>query len=158
MGKKLNMKFQIRGVEILEMELKQPTEIFPQQITYNFNLSVEHKVSSEQKLILVLIGVKIRNKGDKANILGSILVNCIFAIENFDMVVKKIDPQKYDIPDEIIDLLNSISISTTRGVMASLFKGTFLHGAVLPVIDPKSLSKKREPKKQKSRQAYNNEV
>lgn len=150
MGKKLNMKFQIRGVEVLEMELKQPTEILPQNITYNFNLSVEHKVSSEQKLILVQTGVKVRNKEDERNILGRILVNCIFAIENFDEVVKRVELQKYDIPDEIIDLLNSISISTTRGVMVSMFRGTLLHGAVLPVIDPKSLSKKKEPKKQKS--------
>jgi uncharacterized protein YbbC (DUF1343 family) len=34
-------------------------------------------------------------------------------------------------------MLNSISLSTTRGAMFSTFKGTFLHGAVLPIIDPK---------------------
>ena len=34
--------------------------------------------------------------------------------------------------------LNSISLSTLRGAMFNHFKGTFLHEAILPVIDPGS--------------------
>jgi hypothetical protein len=35
-------------------------------------------------------------------------------------------------------MLNRISISTTRGAMFSTFKGTFLHAAILPIVDPKN--------------------
>ena len=38
--------------------------------------------------------------------------------------------------DIFISTLNSISISTTRGMMFSAFRGTFLHNAILPLIDP----------------------
>jgi len=142
MAKKVNIRFQIKGVEILEMELKQPKEVLPPEVTYNFNLSIEHKVSSEQKLLMVLVGVSVRKKEDDNKLLGRVLVNCVYAVGNFDEVVKKIGPKKYDVPDEIIDLVNSISISTARGVMAAMFKGTFLHNAVLPVIDPQKLGRK----------------
>jgi hypothetical protein len=46
------------------------------------------------------------------------------------------------LPSGIIDLLNSVSVSTVRGMMFSAFKGTFLHNAVLPVIDPKTFKVK----------------
>ena len=145
MEKKLNMQFQIKGVEVLEVELKPPKKILSPEVIYNFNLSLEHKLSAEQKLLMVFVGVKVRNKNDEKTILGRILVNCVYAIENFDEIVTKVGPQKYDVPDEIIELLNSISISTTRGVMAAMFKGTFLHNAVLPVVDPKKIGKRKVP-------------
>jgi hypothetical protein len=44
------------------------------------------------------------------------------------------------LPSDIIIAMNSISISTIRGIMFSTFKGTYLHNAFLPVIDPKSFN------------------
>lgn len=41
-------------------------------------------------------------------------------------------------PDNILVTFNSISISTMRGLMFAQFKGTFLHNAILPIIDPGS--------------------
>ncbi len=38
----------------------------------------------------------------------------------------------------IIIAMNSISISTLRGIMFSTLKGAYLRNAILPVIDPKS--------------------
>ncbi len=45
------------------------------------------------------------------------------------------------IPDSLSEILNSVSISTTRGVMHSTLKGTFLNNAILPIIDTKALLK-----------------
>jgi hypothetical protein len=64
-------------------------------------------------------------------------VSCIFEIANFEDVIKLEADGKVNIPQSLIETFNIISISTTRGVMFSTFKGTFLHGAVLPIIDPK---------------------
>jgi hypothetical protein len=61
----------------------------------------------------------------------------IYEILNFVDVIKISTDGKLDIPQALIEVLNSISISTTRGVMFSTFKGTFLHNAVLPIIDPR---------------------
>ena len=45
-----------------------------------------------------------------------------------------------ELPTDIIVTINSISISTIRGIMFSTFKGTYLHNAFLPIIDPKSFN------------------
>ena len=143
METKQNIQFQIRNVEILEIELKNPEVKLPKEITFNFNLTIEHKIDPHQKFIMVRVGIKVSNVEDETNILGHILVGCVYAIKNFDEVIKKTSPTEYYIPDDIIDLLNSISISTARGVMTALFKGTSLHRAVLPVVNPKDLNKNR---------------
>lgn len=75
---------------------------------------------------------------------GEIIVNNIFSIKDLEILTEKKEEAKTSIQQNIIELLSSISISTTRGVMAATFKGTYLHNAVLPVVDPKSLSKPKE--------------
>lgn len=45
------------------------------------------------------------------------------------------------LPEPLILTLNSISISTLRGIIYSEFRGTFLQNATLPIIDPKVYTK-----------------
>ena len=144
MAQNSEMKFQIRGVEIINLELVQLAEILPNEVVFNFDISIEHKINSENKFILVLVGVNITHN-NKETLLGKIIVSCVYAIENFEEVVQESKPQSFTITDAIIDILNSISISTTRGVMASTFKGTFLHNAVLPIVNPKDFQKQKLP-------------
>jgi hypothetical protein len=65
------------------------------------------------------------------------MVSFIFEIPDLKEYV---DPKNNipKLPEEFLTTINSISISTVRGVMFSQFKGTFLHNAILPVVDPKS--------------------
>ena len=46
------------------------------------------------------------------------------------------EDKKFNLSDSFILTINSVAISTTRGLMFSSFKGTFLHEAILPLIDP----------------------
>ena len=140
MAKKLDMKFQIKGVEVLNIELTQPPKKLPAKVTFNFNVSIKHKINPQKKIVLVLVGVNMFHE-NKENLLGKILVNCVYLIENFDEIVQEKESQKFYFTKEITDLLNSISISTTRGVMASVFRGTVLHNAILPVINPQDFNK-----------------
>ena len=87
--------------------------------------------------MFVIVSVEIRSE-DQNHILGSLAVSCIYSIVNFDEVIKIEADGKLDIPQPLVEILNSISISTTRGVMFSAFKGTFLHNAFLPIVDPRS--------------------
>jgi len=41
-----------------------------------------------------------------------------------------------ELPEPLATTLNSVSISTTRGLMFAIFRGSFLRKAVLPVVDP----------------------
>ena len=135
-NKDFNVEMQIRAIELLNGSLQLPAAPNTAITTFNFNISIESKADAPNKLVFVIVHVEIKND-DHSIVLGALSVSCIFEIVNFDEVIKIEDNGKLDIPQQLIETLNIISISTTRGVMFSTFKGTFLHGAVLPIIDPK---------------------
>jgi len=143
-GKSKNINFQLKGIEILDSYLLSPPKNKRGTKEYHFNLGLEHKIANEQKVIFVLIKVEVFHE-DKKTLLGSLRTSLNFVVDNFEEIIQKKDKNsKVIIPTEFIDILNSISISTLRGMMFCIFRGTFLHNAVLPIIAPKSL--KKEPK------------
>jgi len=134
-NKDFEVEMQLQAIELLNSSLQLPTN--PNATTKNFifNISIESRADVSKKLISVFVHVDIRND-DQTLVLGSLTVSCIFVIGNISEIIKIEADGKLDIPKPLIETLNSISISTTRGVIFSTFKGTFLHGAVLPIIDP----------------------
>jgi hypothetical protein len=72
-------------------------------------------------------------------LLGTLTTSHIFYIENYDEVVTKNESNETVLPNSLIVTLNSISLSTTRGVMWATFKGTILHNALLPMLGPKQI-------------------
>jgi hypothetical protein len=131
-----NVEMQIRAIELLNGSLSLPAKPNKPVTNFTFNINIESRADAVNKLIFVIVHVEIKNE-DHSVILGALSVSCIFEIVNFEDVIKFDKEGKVDIPQRLIETLNIISISTTRGVMFSTFKGTFLHGAVLPIIDPK---------------------
>jgi hypothetical protein len=63
-------------------------------------------------------------------------LRCIYSISKFDDVIKMNAEGKLEIPQPLAELLNAVSVSTARGAMFSAFKGTFLHNALLPMVEP----------------------
>lgn len=133
-NKDFNVEMQIRAIELLNVSLQLPAAPNTAVTAFNFNISIESKADAPNKLVFVIVQVEIRNDTHSI-VLGALSVSCIFEIDNFDEVIKIEENGKLNIPQQLIETLNIISISTTRGVMFSTFKGTFLHGAVLPIID-----------------------
>ena len=76
-------------------------------------------------------------------VLGQLSTLCIFHVDNFEEVVK-IKDGVAQLPTEFINQLNNIAISTTRGVMFTMFRGSYLHRAILPIVYPQQF----EPQKQ----------
>src|SRR5690554_2332977 len=134
--KEFNVELQMRTIELLNSSIKLPANSNKPITNFNFNMGIESRIDAQNKLIFVIVHVEIKND-DQSIILGNLSVSCIFEIVNFVDVIKVKTNGKVDIPQKLIEMLNSISISTTRGVMFSTFRGTFLHSAVLPIIDPK---------------------
>jgi hypothetical protein len=130
------INFQLRAIELLDFTLNHPGHLLQELSTFHFDLNIEHKINTDKKVIFVVNNIQILNESRDFN-LGSIKVNCAFEIENLmDFVDSK--KNTLNLPDQTIIMLNSITISTTRGIMFSQFKGTFLHHAYLPIIDPQS--------------------
>jgi hypothetical protein len=137
-NKDFDVEMQIKLIELLSSTLNLPANPNAPLINFNFNISVESRADAANKLVFVIVHVKINND-DQSMLLGALSLSCIFEIANFEDVIKVETDGQLIIPQGLINTLNTISISTTRGVMFSTFKGTFLHGAVLPIIDPRGL-------------------
>jgi len=136
-NKDFTLDLQLKSIELLKGSISLPSVPEVSLNNFNFNISLESKADATNKILFVIVSVEVRSE-DQNHVLGSLAVSCIYSIVNFDEVVKIEADGKLDIPQPLVEILNSISISTARGVMFSTFKGTFLHNAFLPIVDPRS--------------------
>lgn len=134
----INVNFQIKGIELLEINLKNPQIPLEPERTYNFNVNIEQRINNEEKLVIVVTSVDVIYEEDQ-QCHASIKTSCIFLIENFqDFLVA--NTNQVNFPDQFVITLNSISLSTTRGIMFSSFKGTFMHNVYMPIVNPSSFN------------------
>lgn len=135
--------FQIKAIEILEFSLYGRSNPLPDIFTYHTNINLEHRINEAKRFILVIPSTEVIHE-DKTTVLAKIKVSFVYEFNSFESFTRGnsgiIKP-----PQEIITALNSVSISTLRGIMFSLFRGTFLHKAILPVVDPKSFVLENQP-------------
>ncbi|MBA4411561.1 MAG: hypothetical protein C0397_19345 [Odoribacter sp.] len=137
--KEQQFSFLLKGIELLDVKLNHLKQPLPVQTTFHFNIGLEHQINNENKLIIVVTTVDIIHEDNETR-LASIKASCIYEIANFeDFLI--VGSQQVSFPDTMLITLNSISLSTVRGIMFSQFKGTFLHTAFLPIIDPKTFVK-----------------
>jgi len=135
--KDFKVDLQLKSIELLKGSIELPAIPDVSLTNFNFNINLESKSDSINKLLFVIISVEIKSE-DQNHLLGSLAASCIYSISNFDEMIKIEADGRLNIPQPLIEILNSISLSTTRGIMFSTFKGTFLHNAFLPIIDPRS--------------------
>jgi hypothetical protein len=139
--KKYLSGIELKGIELLNSSLNLP----PAQAKVNefrYNINLESKADTRNKLYFVVVAVDVKND-DQTIVYGSLIVSCIFQLENFDQVIQFDAENKLNVSQQFIDLVNTISVSTVRGIMFSIFKGTFLHNAFLPIVDAEQLYQKR---------------
>lgn len=132
----LSIEMQLNGVTLLSSNQILSTADTINIRKFNFNINIETKADAPNKLLFAIIHVEILTE-DQSQILGGISVSCNFELKNFDELIKIESDGKLTLPQQLVDVINSISLSTTRGVMFATFKGTPLHNAFLPIIDPK---------------------
>lgn len=133
----VNVNFQLKEIELLEINLHHPQIPLSAERTYNFNIQIEQRINNEDKMVIVITSIEVIHEEDK-QCHAAIKVSCIFIIENFqDFIVASTN--QVNLPDQFAITLNSISLSTTRGIMYSQFKGTFMHNVLLPIVNPSSL-------------------
>jgi hypothetical protein len=138
-GEEVSPKFQLRAIELHELGINKMAPGFTVN-NFNFEINIEANVDQNQKLVIAATRIKIF-ADDHVTELGKITCACVFSIANFEEVVTGKNETEFELVQPFADTINSICISTTRGFMASSFKGTILHHAFLPIIDIKSLAK-----------------
>lgn len=131
-----SITFSFKGIELLGFDLIQPAKNLINLSTFNFEIRSEIRLNNDLKLVMVIISVDLFDQ-EKTNKLGYISTSCIFEVVDYNRYVD-VKTNTLNFPNDFMISVNSIALSTTRGIMFSQFRGTYLHNAVLPIIDPKS--------------------
>lgn len=133
------IKFQIRRIDILGFSFNAPTKPISRDSAFRFDTRIEHKVNLNEKTIVIISSFNI--SCEKTNTkMADAKIACLYHIENLHQYVDQ--SGKLNFPLQHITMLNSISISTCRGVLSTLFRGTPLHSVILPVINQQDLTRK----------------
>lgn len=123
----------MHGIQLMETFIKSMPKGF-EGIEYNFNINVETKIDKNKKIIVSVVNVEVKEL-HKDYILALISVGIGIEIMNFeDVIIDEGDSVNLIIPPQLDAIIKTISISTTRGVMFSELRGTYLHNAFLPII------------------------
>jgi len=131
-------EFKLVGMEILQSEIVELTQKQEAAINFHFDISVEMKVNKEAEAVLIAPMVKIR-VNDKSEHIAKLKIALVFNIKSFTEYYSS-ETNNISLPNDIHNIFTSISISTLRGVMFNHFKGTYLHNAILPIVDPKKFN------------------
>ncbi len=130
------LSYRLKTIEIIEEKMV-CSPIPPDQIKeFHFSINIRHKIKKEDKVIIVIVEVEVKSSDENVTY-GSIKTANIFEIKSLDPFMNK-NTGAIKFPVSFETNLNSISVSTIRGIMFSHFKGTYLHQAILPVIHPSS--------------------
>jgi hypothetical protein len=141
--KEIKVDVQLKAIELLRQSFHLPANVDVESlISFSFNVGVNFNANAVDKLLFVVVNVEVQD-GQEQHGIASILVSCVYYVANFSEVIKTGDNSNLVLPTPLVDKLISDAISTTRGIMFSAFKGTFLHNAVLPMMDSSTYLKQQ---------------
>lgn len=124
---------QFAAIEILERSIALPENMTEAPVNFNFNINVTMQINESDSVVIPRVSITVNEKQGGVQF-GKIVVNNVIKIANLnDFLIK--ENGNNAINQELVKKLSETAISTTRGVMWDSFRGTFLHGALLPVID-----------------------
>jgi hypothetical protein len=137
MKKNVRDVFQIKAIELLGASLSPPDQPLQDKVVFQFDINIEHRIKPENKVLVAICNITIFSE-KKERVYGHLRTSCIFEVEDLQDMLKGKGKQ-FNPSDQFLSELNAIALSTTRGMMFSQFRGTFLHSAVLPIVDPEVL-------------------
>lgn len=98
-----------------------------------FNIRQESKLDLNKELATVFTLIYFRESGNE-EFMASIEVACKFELKNLKKLISKEDVAAGNtISKELDTTLNRIAIATTRGILYTQLKGTYLHEYIMPL-------------------------
>jgi len=126
-------EFSIKGIEIVNSMIKAPPE-GGTALTFNFDMQFRTIPNMQENVLTVFADVVIKDLEKEVQV-GQYSAVFHYSVLDLSKLLVKTDGKYLDMPDPLAKTLLGISVSTLRGLMFGAFKGTFLHNAILPVID-----------------------
>ena len=128
-------------IEVLECSLKAPDA--GEEITeFEYSIALDNRLDEVDETVEVMVDISICDQ--VARPLGTYKVRVKLEVGDLD----KVDWHAEDSAphrSKLTATWNSIAISTVRGMMFSDFRGTFLHHAILPIVNPSQYGPEARP-------------
>jgi hypothetical protein len=135
--------FGIKGIEIVNSIIQAPPE---GGIVSNFNFELQFRtIANPKEGILSVFSDAVVKDLDRNLLIGQYSVLFHYSVTGLEKVLKLTEGNQSEIPQPLVTTLLGISASTLRGLMFGAFKGTFLQGAILPVVDIMALQPELMP-------------
>lgn len=134
--------FKFVGIDIVSKAISPQPPDFEGKY-FSFDVTAESAVNKQKNWIIQFIRIIIRDE-NKSFPLGVFTFACFFEIIDFEKTIISNSEGLYVIPDVLELYLKSAAISTTRGIVWSELKGSYLHFAIMPVIDVRTLVPQKE--------------
>ncbi len=137
------ISFSIKGIEIVNSAIMAPAGV---GAVYNFNFELKFRTIINQKegVLSVFSDAVIKDLSINTQV-GQYSALFHYAVSDLENVLIKNGQNPSEIPQPLLNALLGISASTLRGMMFEAFKGTFLHDAILPVVDIMALQPELMP-------------
>ena len=137
------ISFGIKGIEIINAVLKAPET--PRELrVFGFDIQVKTNTSIPDNRVIIFGDIIIKDK-HSGDYLGQYSAAFHFSVDDLKDHVSYSNIQQPELPQDLLNTLLGISVSTLRGLMYGAFKGTFLNNALLPLIDIAQIKPERAP-------------
>ena len=125
--------FKIHGIELISFSI-QPLQVREyHKEAFEFNIQQEQKTNAEKRLIIVFTTVTIRET-EKDLILAQLQVGCGYEVSDFESFLKREKDGTFLIPHELNISVSRISLATTRGILYTQLRGSYLQNSTLPLL------------------------
>ncbi|TXE16498.1 hypothetical protein ES731_13890 [Psychroflexus gondwanensis] len=145
-GRKLDMRFSsIKVNKFSQFDLSKEFDLSNKPFV-NFISNFGFKITPGENKISCFINVEMKII-ETNEAFAELKVENIFEIKPMSLISKPNNKGGYDIPNDILRTIVTISISTVRGILSEKLKGTVIQNEIYPLINPSSIFEQIENKK-----------
>lgn len=130
----LSVKYE--RINTISINIPELDHVIQKGTNISFSLRADVNVVVKKNIIRVKLSVS-ASETDNENIVGEITTVSTFKVETLENL-NTVDG-KIEIPDGLIITLNSLAISSTRGILQAKSQGSILETTLIPIINPKEL-------------------
>lgn len=117
------------------------------KVLIEYQNTFQLKVIKESSEVAILSIIKLFLT-ETNELFAELKVECFFEVNPFDVAIKlKNNNSEFEVPNDLLIHLTSLSVGTVRGILHEKLKGTPLQNEVLPLINPKELLSKETKNK-----------
>mgnify|MGYP000917504573 CR=1 FL=1 len=138
-----NITFALTAIEVSEYSFLTPEEPIQGEPKFFLEIFMAQRFSLQDKIVVNNCTVIIFLDEKKDKQLCKLTTKILFQVENLsDFIITSTDG-KMKLKNECVFPLNSVTISTVRGILFMKNAGTYLNGTIIPIMDVTKMQPKQ---------------